>query len=159
MQLKIQSRCNSTIMTVPYGLWCDGIKCSRLILLALTSRCDDCLCIFCSSVWILTSLYIISILSWLTNPMLLCNLMEEINEWMNEWMNDLQYIFDSLSQWLRRPQGWHHCSQMHVSALQWSIKICWRRGESSWRNQHSARSNCNMQNSCRPTLMSIEIWC
>ena len=33
---------------------------------------------------ILTSLYIISILSWLTNPMLLCSLMEEMNEWMNE---------------------------------------------------------------------------
>jgi len=50
MQLKWKSRDNSTIMTVPFGLWCDGIKCSRLILMALTSRCDDCLCIFCSSV-------------------------------------------------------------------------------------------------------------
>ena len=44
---------------------------------------------------ILTSLYIISILSWLTNPMLLCNLMEEINEWMNavnQWWGDCESL-------------------------------------------------------------------
>jgi len=72
---------------------------------------------------------------------------------------DVQFIFDRLSQWLRRLDGWHRCSQMHGSTSQWSMKIPWMHGETSWRNQHNAGTNCNRQNNCRPTLMSIEMWC
>jgi len=61
---------------------------------------------------ILTSLYIISILSWLTNPMLLCNLMEEINEWMNEWMNQISPVH----------KLWTYSSNTHINALSWSVQ-------------------------------------
>ena len=75
------------------------------------------------------------------------------------WCIQTLYFFDRLSQWLRRLDGWHHSSQMHGSTLQWSMKIPWMHGETSWRNQHSVGTNCNRQSSCRPTLMSIAIWC
>ena len=65
MQLELQGRGNSTIMTVPYGLWCDSTKSLRLILLALTSRCDDCLCIFCRRVWCWHTLYFL--IGWVSD--------------------------------------------------------------------------------------------
>ena len=38
------------------------------------------------------------------NPMLLCNLMEEINEWMNEWIlkSAANESFGTINRWNRR---------------------------------------------------------
>ena len=65
MQLEWQSRNNSTIMKVSYGLWCAGTKCSRFIVFPLTSRCDECLCAFCRSVWCWHTIY--SLIGWVSD--------------------------------------------------------------------------------------------